>query len=49
MIPDEPAVQKCAETEIQNLFNSYINQEIETMDEIKQQFIVAMEELLGLS
>lgn len=49
VIPDEPAVQKCAETEIQNLFNSYINQEIETMDEIKQQFIVAMEELLGLS
>lgn len=49
VIPDDPTVQKCAETEIHKLFNAYINGEIETMDEVKQQFIIGMEELLGLS
>ena len=49
MIPDDQAVQKCAENEIYKLFNAFINGEIETMDEVKQQFIIGMEELLGLS
>ena len=49
VIPDDQAVQKCAENEIYKLFNAFINGEIETMDEVKQQFIIGMEELLGLS
>ncbi|HAU51073.1 MAG TPA: hypothetical protein DEG74_00635 [Clostridiales bacterium] len=49
VIPDDQTVQKCAENEIHKLFDAYISGEIETMDEVKQQFIIGMEELLGLS
>lgn len=49
VIPDDPAVEKCAEAEIWHLLNAFMNGEIETMEEVKQQFTVGMEELLGLS
>ena len=48
-IPDDPAVEKCAETEIWNLLVAFMNGEIESMEEVKQQFSIGMEELLDLS
>ena len=48
-IPDDPAVEKCAEEEIWSLLNAFMNGEIATMDEVKQQYTIGMEELLGLS
>ena len=48
-ISDDPLVKRCAENEIKKLLSAYLAGDIETFAELKEQFIVGMEELLGLA
>ena len=48
-IPDDPTTDKYARQEIDELLFSYLNGEIETIEEVKELYIVGMEELMGLS
>ena len=48
-IADDPDVNRCAENEIRKLLSAYLAGDIETFAEVKEQFIVGMEELLGLA
>ena len=47
IVPDTE-VTKYARTEIENLLSSYLAGDIETMDEVRQQFVIGMQELFGL-
>lgn len=47
VVPDTE-VDLYARSEVENLLSAYLSGEIETMDEVKQQFIIGMQELFGL-
>lgn len=47
-VPSNIEVNNCVETEIDTLLEAYLGDELMTMDEVKEQFVVGLEELLGL-
>ncbi|MBP5492458.1 MAG: extracellular solute-binding protein [Clostridiales bacterium] len=47
-VVSDPQVDLYAQREIDNLLDAYLAGDIENMDEVKQQFIIGMQELLGL-
>ncbi|MBO4927940.1 MAG: extracellular solute-binding protein [Clostridiales bacterium] len=48
-IPNDPQTEKYADKEIDSLIKAYLDGEIKTPDELKEQFVVGMEELMGLT
>ena len=48
-ISDDPNTDRYADAEIERLLDAYLNGEIESIDELRQQFVVGMEELLGIA
>ena len=49
VITEDTEADHYADKEIEKLLSAYLSREIETIDEVKLQFKVGLEELLGLS
>ncbi|MBR5975670.1 MAG: extracellular solute-binding protein [Clostridiales bacterium] len=48
-IPSDPQTERYADSEIKRLLDAYLAGDIQTPEEVREQFIIGMEELLGLS